>query len=74
MYALESDCKLLQSRVSELESIVASQAEQLETMAASKALLLDKYNVLKKSAAQLESFRKVRLFFGFFHSIIFAYS
>ncbi|KAJ3065363.1 hypothetical protein HK102_007921, partial [Quaeritorhiza haematococci] len=55
---LEADVSHLQQRVSELEKLVAAQHAEKKAILASKAALLDRYTLLKKSANQLESFRK----------------
>ncbi|ORY51971.1 hypothetical protein BCR33DRAFT_712176 [Rhizoclosmatium globosum] len=55
---LESENKSLQLRISELESVIQSQQADLQTLSEAKNLITEKYNILKKSAAQLDSFRK----------------
>ncbi|KAI9332331.1 hypothetical protein BDR26DRAFT_921734 [Obelidium mucronatum] len=55
---LENENKSLNQKLNELESIVQAQRTDLLTLSDSKNLITEKYNILKKSAAQLDSFRK----------------
>ncbi|KAI9363986.1 hypothetical protein DFJ73DRAFT_480446 [Zopfochytrium polystomum] len=58
IYALENENKSLQQRVAELELLSSTQETELAALKAANSTLQDKYNVLKKNATQLESFRK----------------
>ncbi|KAJ3095882.1 hypothetical protein HK100_005702 [Physocladia obscura] len=55
---LENENKALHARVLELESLVQSQSVDIKNLSDAKLLVTEKYNILKKSAAQLDSFRK----------------
>ncbi|KAI8924893.1 hypothetical protein BC831DRAFT_463309 [Entophlyctis helioformis] len=55
---LEAQVSVLSRRVAELEHALASQASEKKALVASKAALMDRYNALKKSASQLDAFRK----------------
>jgi uncharacterized coiled-coil protein SlyX len=58
IYALENDNKTLHQRVTDLERLVSSQSAEIKSLNASKTALQERFIHLKKSAAQLESFRK----------------
>ncbi|KAJ3241077.1 hypothetical protein HDU78_001998 [Chytriomyces hyalinus] len=56
--SLEKDRAALNQRIADLESVIQSQAIDIKSLIESKNTVTEKYNVLKKSAAQLDSFRK----------------
>ncbi|KAJ3198368.1 hypothetical protein HDU82_001226, partial [Entophlyctis luteolus] len=56
--SLESKWHTLQQRNAELESTVQNQSLEIKSLSETKQLLIEKYNILKKSAQQLDSFRK----------------
>ncbi|KAJ3286507.1 hypothetical protein HDU76_007967 [Blyttiomyces sp. JEL0837] len=58
IFALENENKGLHQRVAELERLTATQASELKALSHSKSALQEKYAILKKNAAQLESFRR----------------
>ncbi|KAJ3104889.1 hypothetical protein HDU97_008747 [Phlyctochytrium planicorne] len=58
VYSIESENKLLNQKVAELERLCANQANEIQSLTLSKSTLQDKYQQLKRSAMQLESFRK----------------
>eukprot|EP00842_Homolaphlyctis_polyrhiza_P002792 jgi/Hompol1/3513/HPOL_006579-RA len=55
---LDAQVGTLSRRISELERMLIAQTSEKKALIASKNALLDRYNALKKSASQLESFRK----------------
>ncbi|KAJ3300289.1 hypothetical protein HK104_002488 [Borealophlyctis nickersoniae] len=56
--ALESEVEKLNRRNTELERALSSQLAEKKALIVSKNALMDRYTALKKSATQLESFRK----------------
>ncbi|KAI8622442.1 hypothetical protein BC830DRAFT_1089134 [Chytriomyces sp. MP71] len=56
--SLENENAALNLRVAELEATVQSQTVDIKQLVESKSIVTEKYNLLKKSAAQLDSFRK----------------
>ncbi|KAJ3237509.1 hypothetical protein HDU81_009321 [Chytriomyces hyalinus] len=56
--SLEKDRAALNQRIADLESVIQAQAIDIKSLIESKNTVTEKYNVLKKSAAQLDSFRK----------------
>ncbi|KAH6580194.1 hypothetical protein BASA61_009798 [Batrachochytrium salamandrivorans] len=55
---LNAQVTTLSRRVAELERALSIQASEKKALIASKGALLDRYNSVKKSASQLEAFRK----------------
>lgn len=55
---LENQIRGLQSKMAELESALATQHAEKNAILASKNMLADKYNSIRKVAVQLEHFRK----------------
>ncbi|KAJ8329696.1 hypothetical protein O5D80_002258 [Batrachochytrium dendrobatidis] len=56
--ALDAQVAALTRRVAELERALSTQASEKKALIASKSALMDRYNLIKKSASQLEAFRK----------------